>query len=191
MMTEKSALRIEKFCQLYVVDLNSTNAAIGAGYKKCAATSQASRLLRNQKVQARIAELVKQQTDKLGVSAEWVIAELRRVAGCSAVDLFNDDGSLKPMNAWSAESRAAIVGLEFDEIFSGSGEQRVHVGTTRKVKFADKIRALELLGRYLALFRDKVEVTGLEGIVETLQEAWARTDAYMLANQEPEDPKVR
>jgi phage terminase small subunit len=168
MTDKKTNRRHEIFAREYVIDLNGTRAAIAAGYKKKGAMVRANELLGTAAVKALIAELTKAKCEKLDISADWVLGELRKLAGHTAMDLFNEDGSLKPMNAWSAESRAAIVGLDFDEIFSGAGEQRVHVGTTRKVKFADKLRALELLGKYLKLFVEKVEVDPSASFTEAL-----------------------
>ena len=45
----------------------------------------------------------------------------------------------------------------------GTGRDREKVGVTRKVKFWDKPRALELLGKYLKMFTDKFEHTGKNG----------------------------
>ena len=37
-----------------------------------------------------------------------------------------------------------------------------------KFKLADKRGALELLGRHLGMFQDKLEVTGMEGLADRL-----------------------
>ena len=37
-------------------------------------------------------------------------------------------------------------------------------------KLADKKSALELLGRYLGMYQDKIKITGLEGLAERLSE---------------------
>ena len=42
-------------------------------------------------------------------------------------------------------------------------EEDTQFGTRRKVKLRDKLRALELLGRHLGLFKEKVELTGKHG----------------------------
>jgi len=42
-------------------------------------------------------------------------------------------------------------------LFEGDGDQKHAFGLLKKVKIADKYRGLELLGRHLKLFVDKVE----------------------------------
>ena len=64
----------------------------------------------------------------------------------------------------------------------GDGLAR-RVGTIQKIKFADKLRALELLGKYLKLFTEKVELDGsvkyegwtLEQIDARIEELLAET----------------
>ena len=159
----------EKFAREYIVDLNGKQAAIRAGYSEKTAESQASRLLRNSKVRGRVAELTQAKCKKLDISAEWVLGELRKLAGYDAGSVFEDNGSLKPIKEWDAPVRAALVGLDHEKLFEhfGAGQAK-HVGTTRKIKLADKLRALELLGKYLKLFTEKVEVTGLEGLADRI-----------------------
>lgn len=35
-------------------------------------------------------------------------------------------------------------------------------GLEREIKMADKLKALELLGKHLGMFKDKIEVSGLQ-----------------------------
>ena len=55
--TDTLTPRQERFCREFLVDLNGTKASVRAGYSEKTAYSQASRLLKNAKVAARIAEL--------------------------------------------------------------------------------------------------------------------------------------
>ena len=57
----------------------------------------------------------------------------------------------------SEDVQRAISAIEVEEIFEGRGEERRKVGEVRKVKFWDKTRALELLGRHVGLIRDRSE----------------------------------
>jgi len=170
-MRGKRANRTEIFAREYVVDLNGTRAAIAAGYSAKTADRLGSRLLGKVEVQELIAKLTKEKFDRLAISADWVLGELRKLAGYDAGAIFNDDGSLKPLKEWDASARAALVGLDHEKLFEhfGAGQAK-HVGTTRKIKLADKLRALELLGRHLKLFTDRVEVSGMDGLAEKLNQ---------------------
>jgi hypothetical protein len=74
--------REERFASEYVVDLHGTNAAIRAGYAERSAHVQASRLLKRDKVQARIAELQAQRAKRLEVTVESMLRDLDEL--CSA-----------------------------------------------------------------------------------------------------------
>lgn len=166
---KKVSIRHELFAREYVQDLNATRAYIAAGYSPKGAEAAASKLLRNIKVKELITSLLDKRAKKLDISAEWVLGELRKLAGYDASAIFEDDGSLKPISQWDESAKCALVGLDHEKLFEHfGGGQAKHVGTTRKIKLADKLRALELLGRHLKLFTDRVELSGLDGLAEKL-----------------------
>ncbi len=67
----------EGFCREYVIDVtNQAAAAIRAGYSAKTAASQASRLLKNVNVAARVAELQSEAAERSEVTVDDVIAEL-------------------------------------------------------------------------------------------------------------------
>jgi phage terminase small subunit len=70
----------EKFCIEYMVDLNMTQAAIRAGYSKRTANEQGSRLLANVKIQTRVKELQQDTREKIELSIETVLNELKNFA---------------------------------------------------------------------------------------------------------------
>jgi phage terminase small subunit len=70
---QKLSAKQEQFCREYLVDLNATQAAIRAGYSAKTAQEQASRLLSNVMVAARIAELKRERADKVAVTAADVL----------------------------------------------------------------------------------------------------------------------
>ena len=60
------------------------------------------------------------------------------------------------------EQAAAIQQITVDEFVDGRGKNVREVKRTR-LKLADKNRSLELLGKHLKLFTERVEVSALEG----------------------------
>jgi len=76
--TEKIKLspKRETFCQEYIVDSNGTKAAIRAGYAKRSAEQQASSLMLNHKVKARIIHLTAKKLKRQEKSADDVILKL-------------------------------------------------------------------------------------------------------------------
>ena len=86
------------FCREYIVDLNATQAYIRAGYKPKAAGQAADRLLKNVKILAEILALYKERADRVGVSADYVLNGLLRVAErCMADETFDAAGACKAL----------------------------------------------------------------------------------------------
>lgn len=158
--------QIETFLQEYMKDLNGKQSAIRAGYAEKAAESQASRLLRNVKVRARLDELMEKQEKKNQIQAETILKELSLLAHTDIVNLYDKNGNLRPIHEIPEETRRAIAGIE--TIIDKDGN------TVKKVKLWDKPRALELLGKYKKLFTDRVEHNFAEGLAERLIEARKR-----------------
>ena len=150
-----------RFVDEWLIDFNGKQAAIRAGYSAKTAEATAARLLRNVKVQAEISRRHKDLQRRTEVTQERVVTELARVAFADATDyaqvetrmIEKDDGTevsyqtvtLKNTAELSPEQRAAISGIK-------QGANGI------EVKLCDKIKALELLGRHIGMFNDKIEV---------------------------------
>ncbi len=168
--------RHERFCREYLTDLNGTRAAIAAGYAKKSAKVTASRLLTNANVQALLAELTKKHADKLDLSAEKVLSELSSTGFSNMLDylkITKEGVAYVDLSNLTQEQAVAIQEITVDEYVEGKGKDARKVKRT-KFKLADKIRALELLGKYLKLFTERVEVTGLAGLADAIAEARKR-----------------
>lgn len=135
-MTDKQA----RFCEEYMIDLNATQAAIRAGYSPKTANEQAARLLANVN---RIAQLQAEQSRRTGVSADRVVRELAKVAFVNAGDLI--DARTASLKSDAAPDDLAAVQSVKVKTF---GED----GLEQEVKLADKLKALDLLGRHLGMF---------------------------------------
>jgi phage terminase small subunit len=149
-----------RFVDEYPIDVNAKAAAIRAGYSPKTAQEQGSRLLSNVKIRQAIDERILARSKRTEITADTVLRELLRLARVDIGEAFKPDGSLKSIHDMPEDVRRAIAGVEVDELFHGHGQDREQIGYTRKVKFWDKTRALELLGRHLKLFVDKIEVEG-------------------------------
>lgn len=150
----------EQFCREYIVDLNATQAAIRAGYSEKTAREQASRLLSKVNVGTRIQSLMNARAKRVEVNADTILRELLKLALSDLRKLFDDKGQLLPPDQWPDDAAVAVASVEVEELFDGYGEERHQIGFTKKVKFWDKPRALELLGKHLKLFTDRVEHSG-------------------------------
>jgi phage terminase small subunit len=112
--------------------------------------------LSNAHIQAAVEAGRKRTAEKLEITHERVLGELAKIAFLDVRKAFNPDGSLKPIDELDDNTAAAIAGLEVAAI----NDDGVTIGTLKKIKLADKISALEKLGRNLGLFNDKLTLKG-------------------------------
>ena len=146
-MTKKQ----KRFIEEYLIDLNATQAAIRAGYSPDTAKSIGSENLTKPDIKTRIAKAMAERSRRTGVNADRVVMELAKIAFVNANDVIDaETATLKPNAA--PEDTAAIQSVKVKTF----GED----GLEREIKMADKLKALELLGKHLGMFKDKVELSG-------------------------------
>jgi len=149
----KLTAKQERFVEEYLVDLNATQAAIRAGYSSKTANEQGSQLLANLSIRARIDEAMAELSRRTGVNQERVIRELARLAFVNAPDVI-DVKSATLKEGVTEDDTAAIQSVKV-KIISGDIESE-----EREIKLADKLKALELLGKHFGMFTDKVSLVG-------------------------------
>jgi len=176
----------EMFCREYLVDLNATQAAIRAGYSPKTANEQGARLLANVSVQIRIAELKARRNDRVDVDADYVLKRLFEIDQMDVIDIMTDDMRIKPVSQWPSSWRRYLSGFDLAEMFEGRGEEREMVGILKKIKWPDKVRNLELLGKHISVqaFREQAatSLTGRDG--GPLEVALLSREEYRQARRE-------
>lgn len=145
------------FCHEYIKDLNGKRAAIAVGYSEKGASVCATKLLKQPDVRSLIQALMDKRSKRMDITADRVLEEIARSAFFDIGDLYNESGAIKPLHEIESQARRAIASIESQELFEGFGKDRIQTGHTKKLKLNDKLKALELLGRHLKLFTDKVE----------------------------------
>lgn len=135
----------QRFVDEYLVDLNGKQAAIRCGYSAKTAESQASRLLRSGKVAAAVEAARAKLADAFVVKQADVLRELWRLAMVNVADVFDEKDQIRSLHSLPESLQRAIAGRKVDK--DGNVE----------VKAWDKVKCLELLGRHLGMFKDKVE----------------------------------
>lgn len=162
---DKSILnpRQERFCQLYTTYWEATRAAREAGYSPKSAGWLGYQILQNPLIKERIAQLTDHALEQIGVSRERVLSELSQIATVDISQAFDDMGQMKPLNEIPEQVRRAISAIEVNEIFAGQGEDKMAIGLAKKIRFWDKPKALELLGKHLRLFTEVHEHSGPGG----------------------------
>ena len=150
-MTEKQKI----FADEYLIDLNATRAYRKAypSVKKDETAAQAgSRMLRNVKVAEYIAERMQARQERTEITQDRVLEELAAIAFARATDY----AEVKDDQVFITDT----AGLSENQIKAIAGIKQGKFGI--EVKLNDKEKALELLGRHLGMFKERVEVSGLE-----------------------------
>lgn len=148
-MREKGLTAKQKMFVLeYMKDLNATQAAIRAGYSEKTAKQIGEENLSKPYMQAAIEEQMKAREVRTLVTADRVVKELAKVAFADLKDFvqFGPGGvTIRPDDE--------VDGTMLAEV----SETITQAGGSKKVKMYDKLKALELLGRHLAMFTDRLE----------------------------------
>lgn len=149
----------EMFCCEYLIDLNATQAAIRAGYSEKTANRTASENLSKPDIQIRISELMKERSDRLQIDADYVLNRLVEIDQMDVLDILHDDGGIKPVHEWPKVWRTSLSGMDLAEMFESRDGERYLVGILKKIKWPDKVKNLELLGKHISVqaFRDQIK----------------------------------
>lgn len=149
----------ELFAREYIVDFNGTQAAIRAGYSAKSAQMQSSRLLSTDIIQDLIKELMSSRIERVNIDSEYVLRRLVEIDQMDVLDILTEDMSIKPVSQWPATWRRYISGFDVANMFEGGGDEREMVGILKKIKWPDKVKNLELLGKHVDVqaFKDKLE----------------------------------
>lgn len=181
----------KRFCDEYLIDLNATQAAIRAGYSKKTAYRTGADNLRKPQIEEYIAKRQKELSRSTEITQERVIKELALIAfsnnadyahvvekkmqveaGGALVDVLDKDG--KPVMYRTVEP---VLTEKLTE------EQKRALAVIKKgrdgleVKSCDKVKALELLGKHLGIFTDKIEANVNDTTRSELQELLAQRKA--------------
>jgi phage terminase small subunit len=135
---------------------NATRAAIAVGYAPYSAGVTGSRLLKNADVRAIVCEAEERALGKARLSTERVLRELERAIFADPRKLYDERGRLKPIHALDDDTAGAIASIDMDDLTMGRGPKHTAKGVTAKVRFVDKLVAIDRAMKHLGLFeRDK------------------------------------
>ncbi|HOV80812.1 MAG TPA: terminase small subunit [Bacillota bacterium] len=154
------------FVEEYLVDLNATAAAIRAGYSVKNAGKIGSQLLDKTRIKAAIDKALAARSRRTGINQDRVLLELAKVAFLNPTDVINMDEATIRGDA-NREDTATIASVKVKRIPTEAGDI-----VEREVKTYDKLKALELLGKHLGMFKDKLDVNLEVNLADLLKEAW-------------------
>lgn len=179
----KLTAKQQRFIEEYLVDLNATQAAIRAGYSPKTARQIAQRMLSKVYIQEALSQAIQDRSKRTQITADQVVAQLAKIAfsditnfvrfGRREVQVMGafgpvyeetEDGKKEPVmkdvNYVDFKESNQVDGTIISEVKQGKDGS--------SVKLNDRMRALELLGKHLGMFNDKVEHSGEVSINITL-----------------------
>ena len=132
----------QRFVEEYLIDLNATQSAIRAGYSERTAKSIGQENLTKPDIQKAIQEAQSKLTERTEITQDYVLTNIKKVIErCMQQEAVQArDGS--PLLVEGPEGDLACL-FEFKE--------------------TGALKGLELLGKHLGMFKDKIELTGKDG----------------------------
>lgn len=178
----------EAYCQSYIkTPENQSQAAIDAGFSPNTAAVKASVMMRDERIQKRIAELMEERNKRNRVSADYVLMRLVEIDQMDVLDILNDDGGMKPIAEWPKVWRTSLSAMDIATIKTTqaslqkeNGEADLSVDDVehilKKVKWPDKVKNLELIGKHVDVnaFKERLEVSGTVTIADRMAAARRR-----------------
>lgn len=147
-LTKKQKLFVEE----YLIDLNATQAAIRAGYSPDTANEQGSQNLAKLSIRNEIDKALAERSRRTGINQDRVLMELARIALLNPANVVDFDEATIREDA-TVDDLAAVASVKVKRFPTKEGE-----GIEREIKFYDKNKALDALGRHLGMFQNNVNV---------------------------------
>ena len=187
----------EAYCQSYIkTPENQTQAAINAGFSPNTAAVKASVMMRDERIQKRIAELMEERNKRMRVSADYVLMRLVESDQMDVLDILNDDGGMKPIAEWPKVWRTSLSAMDIATIKTTqaslqkeNGEADLSVEDVehilKKVKWPDKVKNLELIGKHVDVnaFKERLDVNVNVTIADRIAAARKRLKERQDGNQ--------
>lgn len=144
----------KRFVEEYLIDLNATQAAIRAGYSPDTAQQMGSENLSKPVIKNAIDKAIAERSRRTGINQDRVIQEIAKLAFLNPIDVIDmDEATIK--GEANRDDTACIASVKVKVIPGEDGNI-----TEREVKTYDKLKALELLGKHLGMFTDKLKMEG-------------------------------
>lgn len=149
----------ESFCREYIIDFNAKQAAIRAGYAEGSAEVQGWRLLSYVKVQNRLSQLKEERNKRMDINADYVLKRLVEIDQMDVMDILLPNGEIKDVCDWPESWRKTISSIDVVSAMNGEGNGEAML---KKIKWPDKVKNLELLGKHIKVqaFKEQTEISG-------------------------------
>lgn len=169
-LTEKQ----KRFCDEYLIDLNATRAykvAYPNVKKDDTARANGSRLLTNANIKEYLDKRIKEREKRTEITQDKVLEELAAIAFSNGSKyakvieetVYDENGEVLLDSDGNIVKQKVVDLVLTDELSETDKKAIASIKRGRngiEISTCDKVRALELLGKHLGMFKEKVEVSG-------------------------------
>lgn len=116
----------------------------------------------------------------MSARSEYFIEELKKtlctLSSLDIRDIYAEDGTIKPVHEWPDALGISVQSIEVNELWEGRGKEAEQVGVTKKIKFWDKTKSIEMLAKHLGMFVDRVSHTHTVSIEDLIEKSYLSKD---------------
>lgn len=167
-----------RFVAEYLVDMVAGKAALRAGYSKNNAEWIGPQLLKKPHVAKAVADKIEERNKCTGVDAQWVLKRLLQIDDMDVKDILDDNGTCLPVKCWPKVWRQFISGMDVSEVWNGFGDDKQQAGFLKKMKWPDKVKNLELIGKHVNVqaFKEQIANTHELDIAKSIKGVFEEVD---------------
>lgn len=108
-----------------------------------------SEILKYPNVKAFIASVMEEVAGSVQIDAQYVLSRLHDIDQLDVTDIIKDDLSgFRPLNEWPKSWRISINGIDMKRMIQADGQGAIE-SLVEKIKWPDKTRNLELIGKHV------------------------------------------
>jgi hypothetical protein len=119
----------------------------------------------------------KQYDEAIEARNEWtkncILRVLNQIITFDIKDLYDADGNLKPIQSLPKHVSMSIASVKTKEQFDLVGGKTEVASEVMDVKLIDKLKAIDLMGKYLNLFIEKKEISGSITLEKMLEDTYS------------------
>ncbi len=168
----------EKFAQEVVLNGgDKVKARAAAGYStKMSYPSQgvdADKLYNHAKISLRIAEFQETQDNiaekEFKIDSEFVLRRLKEIDELDVIDIIKDDMSgFKLLSEWPKVWRTSISSIDMKKMITKIGDEVDLETIIEKIKWPDKVKNLEMIGRHVSVKAWDKEIEAPTNIIQNI-----------------------
>lgn len=168
--------RQQAFIAEYLISLNASDAYRKAGYAAKNANISGPQLLSNPSIAKAVATAMAERSTRMGITADMVLKALAKIGFASMRAFISVDAEGQPridLSANSGDSLDALSEVSTETVLEskGSCKDAPTADSIRKtrIKLHDKLAALELIGKHLGMWKERIEVDASDALTELIK----------------------